>query len=174
MKGVIIQGSSRSDGNTNKIVQYLQKELGFDFIDLKTKQIGHYDYQFNNQQDDFLPLIRDIANNYQILLFATPIYWYTMSGILKVFFDRISDCLKIEKPTGRKLRGKYMAVVSCGSNEELKEGFAMPFVESADYLGMHYLSDVHGWIDDGEIPIVVKKDMGKFITLIKEVVKPYN
>ena len=39
---------------------------------------------------------------------------------MKKFFDRISDCIKIEKETGRKLRGMEMAVLSCGSDNELK------------------------------------------------------
>jgi len=49
---------------------------------------------------------------------------------MKTFFDRITDCLKIEKETGRKLRGKAMTMVSCRSDDEIKEGFAMPFRES--------------------------------------------
>jgi multimeric flavodoxin WrbA len=48
---------------------------------------------------------------------VTPVYWYTMSGIMKVFFDRFSDLLRIEKDLGRKLRGKSMAVISCGADE---------------------------------------------------------
>jgi len=34
-KGVIIQGSSRSNGNTNKIVTFIKEKTGFDIIDLK-------------------------------------------------------------------------------------------------------------------------------------------
>ncbi|MCP4458779.1 MAG: NAD(P)H-dependent oxidoreductase [Cytophagales bacterium] len=37
---------------------------------------------------------------------ATPVYWYSMSGIMKVFLDRIYDVLTIEKELGRKLHGK--------------------------------------------------------------------
>jgi multimeric flavodoxin WrbA len=62
-----------------------------------------------------------------------------MSGTTKKFIDRLTDCLMTEKETGRKLRGKAMAVVSCGSDSDLKTGFSMPFVETAKYLGMTYL-----------------------------------
>ena len=162
-KGVIIQGSSRSNGNTNKIVSFIQKETGFDIIDLKSKQIGGFDYNFKNRDDDFLPLMEEIVNNYNIIIFATPVYWFSMSGIMKIFFDRITDCLKIKKEIGRKLRGKTMGMISCGSDSELKKGFKMPFVESANYLGMHYLGDIHTWIEEEIISESMKTELNTFI-----------
>ena len=161
-KGVIIQGSSRSDGNTNIIAKYLQEKTGYDIIDLKSKKISSFDYDFNNHEDDFIPLMKEIVHNYEILIFATPVYWYSMSGIMKNFFDRISDCLKIEKDTGRKLRGKSMGMISCGSDSELKEGFAMPFIESANYLGMHYLGNIHTWLENEMIPEALQKEINTF------------
>ncbi|PWJ43680.1 flavodoxin family protein [Sediminitomix flava] len=163
-KGVIILGSSNSKGETSQLVSYINGQTDFDIVDLKTKNIAEFDYEFKNQEDDFLPLIKTIVESYDTILFATPVYWYTMSGIMKTFFDRISDCLKIEKETGRKLRGMNMAVISCGSDHILKEGFHMPFKESANYLGMNYLADVHGWLEDGEIPTTVKQKLGDFVT----------
>lgn len=166
-KGVIILGSSNSNGETRKIVSYVENKTGYPIIDLKTKNIAYFDYEFRNRDDDFLPLIKEVVDTYELILFATPVYWYSMSGILKTFFDRISDCLKIEKETGRKLRGKEMAVISCGSDRELKTGFHMPFVETAKYLGMKYTSDVHGWLENGEIPVVVKNKLDNFIESIE-------
>ena len=86
---------------------------------------------------------------------------------MKTFFDRISDCLKIEKETGRKLRGLDIAVISCGSDKILKNGFHMPFIETAKYLGMNYVSDVHCWIENGIIPIPVQNALNKFIKSIQ-------
>ena len=161
-RGVIIQGSSRSEGNTNIIAKYLQGKTGFDIIDLKSKNISSFDYDFNNQGDDFLPLMKELVENYEVLIFATPVYWYSMSGIMKNFFDRISDCLKIEKDTGRKLRGKSMGMISCGSDSELKEGFEMPFKESANYLGMHYLGSIHTWLENEQISEALQKEINSF------------
>ena len=156
MKRIIIQGSSRSKGNTNKVVRLLMKELEFDLVDLSLKKIGYFDYEFKNQKDDFLSIIKKIANEYELIVFATPVYWYSMSGLMKTFFDRLSDCLRIEKETGRKLRGKNMAAISCGSDEIETEGFFTPFRNSAEYLGMNYLGNIHTWIEDDEIPEAVK------------------
>lgn len=141
--GVILLGSSNSRGDTFTVSEYLSHKTNYPIIDLKSKLIKPFDYQFENSDDDFLPLIKDIVSHYQIIIFATPVYWYTMSGTMKIFLDRISDCLKIHKETGRKLRGKEMAVISSGSDKLLKSGFHMPFIETAKYLGMLYIADVH-------------------------------
>jgi len=157
---VIIQGSSNPKGNTYKTVQLLNKNNNFDIIDLATKNIGHFDYEYNNSTDDFLPLMKQIISNYDTIVFATPVYWYAMSGILKVFFDRISDLLTDEKSLGRKLRGKKMAMFSNSAKDDLLDGFTMPFTATAKYLGMDYIGDIHIWFsDDGkEIhPNAIKK-----------------
>ena len=62
---------------------------------------------------------------------------------MKVFFDRFSDLIKIEKETGRKFRGKSMFVVSNSYDEELDYDFYMPFRLTANYLGINYLGNKH-------------------------------
>ncbi|MGO4772719.1 flavodoxin family protein [Flavobacterium sp. W22_SRS_FK3] len=142
-KKVIILGSARKNGNTTKIVDEISKESAIDVIDLSDYNISHYDYESKNREDDFLPLIRRILEDYDTLIFATPIYWYNMSGIMKVFFDRFSDLIRIEKETGRKLRGKKIGVISNSHDNEIEESFYIPFKKTADYLGMEYLGHAH-------------------------------
>jgi multimeric flavodoxin WrbA len=142
-KKVIILGSARKNGNTTKIVDEISKESGIDVIDLSDYNISHYDYESKNREDDFLPLIRRILEEYETLIFATPIYWYNMSGIMKVFFDRFSDLIRIEKETGRKLRGKKIGVISNSHDDEIEDSFYIPFKKTADYLGMEYLGHAH-------------------------------
>jgi multimeric flavodoxin WrbA len=163
-KTVIIQGSSRSTGNTNKIINHINSSTNYDVIDLYDKKINHFDYEFNNKTDDFIPLIKSVIEKYDTIIFATPVYWYAMSGILKVFFDRLSDLLFVEKDLGRQLRGKNMAMISCGSGPDLKDEFSMPFIESANYLGMNYIGNVHTWLEkDYEISKEVKSSISNFI-----------
>lgn len=164
--GVIIQGSSRSNGNTSKVVSFVKERTGFHVVDLKSKSIGTFDYDNNNKNDDFIPLLMDIVTNYEIILFATPVYWYTMSGIMKIFFDRITDCLKFEKEIGQMLKGKKMGLISCGSDSELKQGFKMPFIESANYLGMNYIGDIHTWLEGEDLSEQLKKDVNAFTDIM--------
>jgi multimeric flavodoxin WrbA len=149
MKRIIVQGSSRNNGNTNKIVQILRNHLECDLIDLNEFNIHQYDYENGNRNDDFLSTMKMIVE-YDLIIFATPVYWFSMSGTMKTFFDRITDCLKTEKETGRKLRGRNMAAISCGSDGSENEGFFIPFEKSAEYLGMNYFGHIHTWIEEND------------------------
>lgn len=142
---VIIKASSKRNGNTEKVVTAFNSDNNFDVIDLLDYNIGHFNYDFKNADDDFLPLMEKIIEQYDTIIFATPVYWYNMSGLLKVFFDRLSDLLHYKKELGRKLRGKKMAMISNSGANDRKVGFEMPFIESANYLDMEYLGDTHVW-----------------------------
>ncbi len=166
MKAVIILGSSNGKGHTRLVCKYLQEISGLPIIDLREKKIGHYDYEYKNIDDDFLPLMRELTAQYDTYIFATPVYWYSMSGIMKVFFDRITDCLKIEKELGKKLIGKNMAVLSCSGHDDLDKHFSMPFVNSADYLGMNYLGEVHTWMARAKLTEEMKRKVEDFLQKI--------
>ncbi len=163
-KKVIILGSARSDGNTRKVVDFISENFGFDLIDLNDFHINYFDYDNNHSEDDFLPLMKRISSQYQCIIFATPVYWYSMSAIMKTFFDRISDLLIWEKELGRTLRGKSMGVVSCSGHDDLKEWFDLPFKESADYLGMGYLGHVHAWIESEKMDGIVEHRLTDFLS----------
>ncbi len=168
LKIAIVFASSRSRGDTFALVDFLRGQIDADFYDLNDYKISYYDYEYRNSDDDFLPLIRQLVDDYDIFLFASPVYWYAMCAQLKTFFDRLSDLIRIEKDTGRKLRGKRMAVLSCASEKRLVSGFVDPFVNSANYLGMEFLTNVHGYIANGEIPDEVKRDLLTFADSLRK------
>lgn len=163
MNKLVILGSSRKDGDTKKIVDQLIAASKWDVIDLNDYNIGYYDYEHRNLDDDYLQLMQGIIRKYDVLIFATPVYWYAMSGIMKVFFDRITDLLDIEKDLGRKLRGKSMAALSCSVGDNLGEDFWIPFQETARYLGMDYLASLHTLAGKTE-----SEDLKNFIETINE------
>ena len=165
---MIIVGSSRSTGDTSKIVTYLQNMTGFDVVDLCQHDIRYFDYDFENREDDFEIIFKNMVQNYQTIVLATPVYWYTMSGIMKVFLDRISDYLYKEKDFGRMLRGKEMAMISCSNEDDRVEEFPLPFSRSAAYLGMEYKGDIHTWIKEGKLPIEVKDKIDAFALKLKQ------
>lgn len=150
-KIIIIQGSARSHGDTNLVIDQLNRLSRVDRIKLTDYNIEHFDYEHKNKNDDFIPLMEKIIVEYNTIVFATPVYWYSMSGRMKVFFDRISDLLHYRKDLGRQLRGKNMAMISISNANDLNPGFEMPFIESANYLGMNYLGDIHTWVESGKI-----------------------
>lgn len=162
-KGVIIQGSARSFGNTRKITDCVADLSKFDVIDLSDKDIRAFDYEFRNNDDDFIPLMAEVVEKYETLVFATPIYWYSMSGLMKNFVDRFTDLLQTERDIGRRLRGKKMAMISCSGDENVPGYFPGPFVDTAEYLGMKYLGDVHTWIEDDTVPPLVEERLDLFV-----------
>ena len=143
MKKLIISGSSRKDGFTQEAISELNCFGDFDELDLNNYTFSYYDYEHQNKNDDYISLMRKLVFKYDVFVFATPVYWYSMSGIMKVFFDRFTDLLDDEKVLGRKLRNKHMAVLSSSIGDHLGENFWLPFKETARYLGMHYIADVH-------------------------------
>lgn len=168
---VIILGSSRSFGNTRIVIdEMLLIDSDIDLIDLNDYTFSYYDYELKNASDDFYALAKEILN-YQTIIFATPIYWYTMSAQLKTFFDRLSDLLNADKKkVGRQFREKNMAVLSCGSDDELFDGFAMPFEQTAIYLGMNYRGHQHTWIEEKAlISKKIKSDLELFILKLKNI-----
>lgn len=148
---VIILGSSRSHGDTRQVADFLAGQTGSDLIDLNDFDISYFDYEHRNAGDDFLPLMERVIANYDRIVFATPVYWYSMSAVMKTFFDRLSDLLKIRKELGRQLRGKSMAVLSCSRADDVDYDFEIPFRLSANYLGMDYLGHLHAWTEGGAI-----------------------
>jgi multimeric flavodoxin WrbA len=162
-KKVIILGSSRKNGETRKVVNKLIELSHWDLIDLADFDISHFDYDHANRSDDFIELMKGIIENYDVLIFATPVYWYSMSGIMKVFFDRLTDLLRIEKQIGRKLRNKHMAVMSSSNGDNLEDDFWIPFKKSAEYLGMNYVTGLHTYQGKMEI-----ENIAEFKKIIEE------
>ena len=119
MSTVVIVGSSRNDGNAKRLTSQLIGKAGWDVMDLNDYSFSYFDYRHQNAEDDYLGLMKKILDTYDTLVLVTPVYWYAMSGIMKVFFDRLTDLLTIEKELGRKLRGKNMAALSTSNGDHL-------------------------------------------------------
>lgn len=160
-KPLIILGSARSDGNTRHLVNTIFQKKDHDLIDLNEHNVNYYTYDNRHSDDDFIALAERMVQ-YDHIVFATPVYWYAMSAQLKTFFDRITDLISVRKDLGRALKGKTLHSISCGSDDDLPEGFTVPFEASAVYLDMSYGGHFHAWVEHGEIPPEVHQKMANF------------
>ncbi len=165
----VVQGSSRQNGHTAKIIDELSKHISIQKYDLLDYNISQYDYHNNNAGDDFIPLMEEVIEKHSQLIFATPIYWYTMSGIMKRFLDRWTDLVTIRKDLGRSMQGMRMSVLSCGSDDDLPSGFFAPFSLTAGYMDMVYLSEVHVWVDGVQLEEQVKHRLETFAKSLRDV-----
>jgi multimeric flavodoxin WrbA len=131
----------------------IAQELGIEVVDLADQRLSSYDYEHQNRNDDFEPLMKRVLAHDQII-FATPIYWYAVSPAMKVFLDRISDFLELPDllPEGRRLRGKKAYVVCTSISDYAADAFITAFRDTFEYLGMHFSGAVHINCQDGYLP----------------------
>ena len=138
MTVAILLASSRSAGNTRTLVNLAFPAGNLILEDLGKLKIGFYSYEYENQNDDFFPLLLRLLPH-QTWIIATPLYWYSMSAQAKVFLDRLSDLLSLYKKEGRMLRGKRLAVLCSGTDQSLPQSFGEPFSLTCQYMGMEFL-----------------------------------
>jgi putative NADPH-quinone reductase len=136
-KPIIIMGSARSVGQTRTAIETIIGDTKIPFVDLHALNITPFDYEHNNEDDDYIPLMERVTEENDLIILATPVYWYSMSTVMKIFIDRVSDLLSIRKDLGRKLRGKKIFVVASFSTS-LPKGFEYPFSQTCEYLGIEY------------------------------------
>lgn len=146
----VVLGSSRSDGNTRAAVDMVFGGSPAFLVDLSRVDVGPYQYGPRERGDDFNRVMRQLLER-PVWVLATPVYWYAMSGQMKVFLDRFSELLTERKGEGRRLRGKDVLVIASGTDPSLPEGFEAPFRQTCDYLGMHYRGALYVRFDDRTI-----------------------
>ena len=148
MKIVVLKGSPRKSGNSNWLADRFAKgaaEAGHEVFEFDcTKHnvggcLGCGACGMNGpcvQRDDFA-LVRDRLVEADAILFATPIYYFGMSGQLKNVIDRfysIHDCM------GRK---KALLFATMGNpNEHVSDPAVLMYEKMIAYLG---------WEDGGRI-----------------------
>lgn len=136
-EAIILLGTSNPSGETVQAVLQVMGEHSIPMVDLSTLEIGPFDYSHLNQGDDFLPLMEEVVKH-DIIVLATPVYWYTMSATLKLFIDRISDLYDLRQDLLEKLKGKRLFVIASYATS-LPRGFEDAFEQTCAYLSMHYL-----------------------------------
>lgn len=145
-----ILGSSRGDGNTRCVLDAVLGGRAVEILDLHEHPVTPYDYEHRNAADPFLDFAARMATA-ERLVFATPVYWYSMSAQLKLFFDRLSDLVTTRKELGRALAGRRVLAVATSTAEELPSGFEVPFQRTCEYFGMHWDGCFHGrFLADGQ------------------------
>ncbi|MNO40546.1 putative NAD(P)H-dependent FMN-containing oxidoreductase YwqN [compost metagenome] len=137
MSIVVLHGSTRDEGNTEELTELVLKGIPHHNILLRDKHIlpihdlRHAEGGFHPVEDDYDELIQEVLEH-DVLIFATPVYWYGMSGILKNFVDRWSQSLRDERYDFKGLiaKKKAYAVVVGGDQPRIK---ALPLIQQFKY-----------------------------------------
>lgn len=140
---LIILGSARHDSDTKRFVDMLTEGIPHERIDLLEHPVAPYNYDEKYPANDAFLKITEKMLEHDTIVFATPVYWYAMSALMKNFFDRINDLVSSHKHLGRKLKGKNVILVAVGWESKLPHGFASPFRLTARYLEMNFKGSVY-------------------------------
>jgi len=135
---LVILSSARKNGDTHQLVSNLFLGKDVALLDLLDYHVTPYSYKGEYpSHDQFLTILMDILKHDSIV-FATPVYWYAMSGSLKNFFDRLTDLVTINKTIGRQMKGKTIYLLAVGAENVLPSGFEVPFAQTSTYFDMEY------------------------------------
>lgn len=167
---LVILASARKRSDTRSFLNKIFADKDYELIDLLDFNILPYSYSNDySDTDEFLKVVDEMLKH-EIIVFATPVYWYAMSGQMKTFFDRFTDIVTTKKHIGRQLNGKSTFLLAVGSDEELPNGFEVPFKLTSDYLDMKYEGCIYY---STKFPKTEKKVQAK-IQIFKDMVKSAN
>ncbi|OAO89105.1 hypothetical protein AXX17_ATUG04560 [Arabidopsis thaliana] len=147
MSIVVLYGGSRTGGNTELLTERALQGLTAERLHLRDyavqpiHDLRHAPGGFQPVEDAYDALI-DRVLRHDVLLFATPIYWYGMSGHLKNFIDRWSQTLRdAQRPAFKEtMAAKTAYVVMVGGDHPRIKG--LPLVQQFqyifDFMGIEY------------------------------------
>lgn len=152
MKILVLYGSSRRHGNSEALADHLTREMNATRIYLAEKQITpivdkrHDPEGFSPVDDDHDEIIRQMLAH-DVIVFATPLYWYGMSAQMKLFIDRWSHSLRDKRYEFKAgMAGKKAYVVIAGGDNPRIKG--LPLVQQfnyiCDFMGMEFAGYVLG------------------------------
>ncbi|MBP3040822.1 flavodoxin family protein [Bacillaceae bacterium Marseille-Q3522] len=139
MSIAVIYGGTRENGNTETLTELAVKGLNTETIFLKDYHIQpitdlrHSESGFQKVDDDYNKVI-DRMLPHDTVIFATPIYWYSMSGILKNFIDRWSQTMRDSQYLDFKttMSGKKAYVIAVGGDTPIIKG--LPLIQQFQYI----------------------------------------
>jgi multimeric flavodoxin WrbA len=148
---LLILGSPRERGNTFAAAECLRAELGLgleQMVDLRLSRIEPFQYDAKLERDDFHTIV-SLMLQHDHLVFASPVYWYAMSGLMKTFFDRLTDLVLTPgaRKLGRALAGRNIWLIATGTDDRLPDGFIVPFRKSASYFDMRWQAAAYVKVD---------------------------
>ncbi|MEW6110474.1 MAG: flavodoxin family protein [Nitrospirota bacterium] len=148
---LIVNGATRINGNTDIIIRKIiegAKKAGLNptLVELRNKNISNCIGCYKclreskcNFQDDMTG-IRDFINGSKLLILASPLYWCGVTGLMKIFLDRL---FFYYHPQNKGLiSGKKAIIVTPMNQKKVDDESKIPiFPDKGEKLGDFYYSD---------------------------------
>jgi putative NADPH-quinone reductase len=128
---VIFGNSSRPDGG-RALADEVAREFGFKVLDLA-------DHEINNREinDPLIEVVEHLIHA-DTIIFATPVYCYSMSARMKLFMDQLTDLARMDGELRAMLRGKRGLLLCTGTELIAPRYFEETFSLLLAYLGIEY------------------------------------
>ena len=142
MKKIItIRGSHRKDGNTNLVTDtfienFLTKDCIVENIYLCDMNIEFYNPINEYSKNDEFEIIEDALFSADLIVLSTPMYWYSVTGRMKNFFDRFNG-IYVNGNIERLIDKKVVLIYTYSGNPYPE--FIFPIKDTVQYLKMEFL-----------------------------------
>ncbi|GAA0342713.1 flavodoxin family protein [Bacillus carboniphilus] len=177
MKIIVFHGSTRSDGNTEYLAHLAVPEDKATHVYLRDCFIQDIQDERHSEEgfpeiDDDMAAIVDQMLDHDVLVFATPIYWYSMTSLMKTFIDRWSQIMREDRYSHFKdrLKEKKAYVIAVGGDSPYIKG--LPLIQQFKHIFEFFGTSFEGYlIGKANKPGEIKEDQRAIQaapTLIKE------
>jgi multimeric flavodoxin WrbA len=157
-KILIISGSPKKDGNTESLITWFMdgaKSKGAEVevvhaALLKCKANGCLSCRECQKSVKYECVIKDEVTpvlgkmlSADVIVMATPLYFFSASAQIKIIFDRMFSLYKWDNEADTMqtpLKGKTFVVLASAYEDTGLECLETPFKLTADYTGMHFKS----------------------------------
>jgi multimeric flavodoxin WrbA len=157
-KILILNASPKKDGNTAAMVDWFCKGASSKGADieiirtaaLKYKSTGCISCRACQKSDKYECSVNDEAKpvlakmaSVDVIVFATPLYFFSASAQLKIITDRMFSLYKWDNDAGTMqtpLKGKTLVVLASAFEDIGLDALEKPFALTAEYTGMKFES----------------------------------
>lgn len=153
MHSLLITASSREHSNSRLLAHRVLAEMEYRTSDLRQQHIADVvDHRFDATwpvvKDDFTKIMR-MWEEADIIVLASPVYWYSVSARLSRFIERWSECLRHDSQFRKQMRTKLLALFLVGGDNPRVQGriIVQQFRYIANFSGINFAGYVIGRAD---------------------------
>ncbi len=155
---LVISGSPKKDGNTSLLIEWFKQGAVVNgarieiisAASLKCKVNGCTSCRMCQKNKEYECVIKDDVTKVlkkmlevDVIVMATPLYFFGPSAQLKIVFDRMFSLYKWDNDAGSMqtpLKGKTFIVIASAFEDVGLDALEKPFVLTAEYTGMKFES----------------------------------
>ncbi|MFH0984432.1 MAG: flavodoxin family protein [Candidatus Omnitrophota bacterium] len=155
---LILSGSPKKNGNTAALIEWFAEGAVSQNAHIELVHTAFLKYKFPGCtscracqkeeaygcviEDEARPVLSKMASA-DVIVMATPLYFFAASAQLKVLIDRMFSLYKWDNTAGTMrtvLQGKTLVLLASAYEDVGLEALEKPFVLTAEYSGMPYAS----------------------------------